>query len=158
MHAYCLPLTVPPPWLPARPPVPLHAAGCIFHYDDDKFKQGNGVGFKESDTPNFTGSYYSYTKAMVESLLKVRRPLGWLAGCAGWLGAWEGAGLGGWWVGGRGVLRHAGGSRAASAGHGLPSLAYPACITAPVRCRLPACLGAGVPQRADPARAHAHRG
>jgi hypothetical protein len=43
--------------------------GCIFHYDD-AFPQGSGVGFKESDTPNFTGSYYSYTKAMVESLLK----------------------------------------------------------------------------------------
>ncbi|KAF6260950.1 hypothetical protein COO60DRAFT_1637167 [Scenedesmus sp. NREL 46B-D3] len=29
-----------------------------------------GKGFKETDKPNFTGSYYSYTKAMVESLLK----------------------------------------------------------------------------------------
>jgi hypothetical protein len=58
-----------------RPPVPP-APGCIFHYDDDKFQQGNGVGFKESDTPNFTGSYYSHTKAIVENLLKVggRRP------------------------------------------------------------------------------------
>ena len=48
-----------------------YGTGCIFHYDNDKFVQGNGVGFHESDTPNFTGSYYSYTKAMVESLLKV---------------------------------------------------------------------------------------
>ena len=38
------------------------ATGCIFHYDDDKFQIGNGVGFKEEDTPNFTGSYYSHTK------------------------------------------------------------------------------------------------
>jgi hypothetical protein len=36
-------------------------AGCIFHYDQD-FPEGSGKGFKESDKPNFTGSYYSYTK------------------------------------------------------------------------------------------------
>lgn len=47
----------------------IFATGCIFHYDD-KFPMNSGKGFKESDTPNFTGSYYSYTKAMVESLLK----------------------------------------------------------------------------------------
>lgn len=35
--------------------------GCIFHYDKD-FPQDSGKGFKESDTPNFTGSYYSHTK------------------------------------------------------------------------------------------------
>lgn len=46
-----------------------YGTGCIFHYDDD-FPQGSGKGFKESDTPNFTGSYYSYTKSIVESLLK----------------------------------------------------------------------------------------
>ncbi|EIE24435.1 NAD-dependent epimerase/dehydratase [Coccomyxa subellipsoidea C-169] len=46
-----------------------YATGCIFHYDKD-FPEGSGKGFKETDTPNFTGSYYSYTKAMVESLLK----------------------------------------------------------------------------------------
>ena len=45
------------------------ATGCIFHYDKD-FPENSGKGFKEADTPNFTGSYYSYTKAMVESLLK----------------------------------------------------------------------------------------
>ena len=38
-----------------------YGTGCIFHYDD-KFPQGSGKGFMESDTPNFTGSYYSYTK------------------------------------------------------------------------------------------------
>jgi dTDP-4-dehydrorhamnose reductase len=49
--------------------VTYYGTGCIFHYDKD-FPEGSGKGFKESDTPNFTGSYYSYTKAMVESLLK----------------------------------------------------------------------------------------
>ena len=39
-----------------------YATGCIFHYDDDKFQEGNGVGFLESDEPNFLGSYYSRTK------------------------------------------------------------------------------------------------
>lgn len=39
----------------------VYATGCIFHYDKD-FPQGSGRGFTESDTPNFTGSYYSYTK------------------------------------------------------------------------------------------------
>nr|CAB3459759.1 unnamed protein product [Digitaria exilis] len=32
--------------------------------------KGSGIGFKEEDTPNFTGSFYSKTKAMVEELLK----------------------------------------------------------------------------------------
>ncbi len=38
-----------------------YATGCIFHYDKD-FPQDSGKGFMESDTPNFTGSYYSKTK------------------------------------------------------------------------------------------------
>jgi dTDP-4-dehydrorhamnose reductase len=46
-----------------------YGTGCIFHYDAD-FPQDSGKGFTEADSPNFTGSYYSYTKAMVESLLK----------------------------------------------------------------------------------------
>ncbi|KAJ4832238.1 hypothetical protein Tsubulata_001996 [Turnera subulata] len=46
-----------------------YATGCIFEYDDSH-PLGSGVGFKESDTPNFTGSFYSKTKAMVEELLK----------------------------------------------------------------------------------------
>ncbi|CAL1375489.1 unnamed protein product [Linum trigynum] len=46
-----------------------YATGCIFEYDD-KHPLGSGIGFKEEDTPNFTGSYYSKTKAMVEDLLK----------------------------------------------------------------------------------------
>lgn len=40
------------------------ATGCIFEYDQ-AHPVGSGVGFKEEDTPNFTGSYYSKTKAMV---------------------------------------------------------------------------------------------
>lgn len=39
------------------------ATGCIFEYDE-KHQMG-GVGFKEEDTPNFIGSFYSKTKAMV---------------------------------------------------------------------------------------------
>ncbi|RZC57379.1 hypothetical protein C5167_004683 [Papaver somniferum] len=46
-----------------------YATGCIFEYDD-KHTLGSGVGFKEEDTPNFIGSFYSKTKAMVEELLK----------------------------------------------------------------------------------------
>jgi 3,5-epimerase/4-reductase len=46
-----------------------YATGCIFEYDD-KHTLGSGVGFKEEDSPNFIGSFYSKTKAMVEELLK----------------------------------------------------------------------------------------
>ncbi|XP_076936702.1 trifunctional UDP-glucose 4,6-dehydratase/UDP-4-keto-6-deoxy-D-glucose 3,5-epimerase/UDP-4-keto-L-rhamnose-reductase RHM1-like [Bidens hawaiensis] len=45
------------------------ATGCIFEYDD-KHPEGSGIGFKEEDTPNFTGSFYSKTKAVAEELLK----------------------------------------------------------------------------------------
>nr|XP_024365288.1 trifunctional UDP-glucose 4,6-dehydratase/UDP-4-keto-6-deoxy-D-glucose 3,5-epimerase/UDP-4-keto-L-rhamnose-reductase RHM1-like isoform X1 [Physcomitrium patens] len=45
-----------------------YATGCIFEYDE-KHPLGSGIGFKEEDTPNFAGSYYSKTKAMVEDLL-----------------------------------------------------------------------------------------
>jgi UDP-glucose 4,6-dehydratase len=41
-----------------------YATGCIFQYDA-KHPEGSGIGFKEEDTPNFTGSFYSKTKAMV---------------------------------------------------------------------------------------------
>lgn len=44
--------------------------GCIFHYDDGNFRQGSGIGFSEDDEPNFTGSYYSKTKAMLETMLR----------------------------------------------------------------------------------------
>ncbi|KAK9688710.1 hypothetical protein RND81_09G005800 [Saponaria officinalis] len=46
-----------------------YATGCIFEYDA-KHPLRSGIGFKEEDTPNFTGSFYSKTKAMVEELLK----------------------------------------------------------------------------------------
>nr|GMD94988.1 bifunctional dTDP-4-dehydrorhamnose 3,5-epimerase/dTDP-4-dehydrorhamnose reductase [Ipomoea batatas] len=46
-----------------------YATGCIFEYDSGHLL-GSGVGFKEEDTPNFIGSFYSKTKAMVEDLLK----------------------------------------------------------------------------------------
>lgn len=46
-----------------------YGTGCIFHYDEN-FPQGSGKGFKEEDTPNFTGSYYSHCKAMTENLLQ----------------------------------------------------------------------------------------
>lgn len=45
------------------------ATGCIFEYDA-KHPEGSGIGFKEEDKPNFIGSFYSKTKAMVEELLK----------------------------------------------------------------------------------------
>lgn len=46
----------------------LYATGCIFEYDDEHTIGGKG--FTEEDSPNFHGSYYSHTKAMVEELLK----------------------------------------------------------------------------------------
>ena len=57
-----------------------YATGCIFHYDKD-FPEGSGKGFKESDKPNFTGSYYSYTK--VSFSLRLRSALWYhmLAAC-----------------------------------------------------------------------------
>jgi dTDP-4-dehydrorhamnose reductase len=44
------------------------ATGCIFEYDETH-QLGSGIGFKEEDTPNFFGSYYSKTKAMVSEYL-----------------------------------------------------------------------------------------
>jgi len=46
----------------------LYATGCIFEYDDAH--PIGGPGFLETDKPNFFGSFYSHTKAMVEELLK----------------------------------------------------------------------------------------
>lgn len=40
------------------------ATGCIFEYDE-AHPLGSGIGFVEEDKPNFHGSYYSKTKAMV---------------------------------------------------------------------------------------------
>jgi dTDP-4-dehydrorhamnose reductase len=44
------------------------ATGCIFKYDENH--PIGGAGFTECDTPNFGGSFYSHTKAMVENLLQ----------------------------------------------------------------------------------------
>lgn len=41
-----------------------YATGCIFEYDS-AHPLGSGIGFKEEDKPNFIGSFYSKTKAMV---------------------------------------------------------------------------------------------
>jgi UDP-glucose 4,6-dehydratase len=46
-----------------------YATGCIFEYDA-AHPEGSGIGFKEEDKPNFMGSFYSKTKAMVEELLR----------------------------------------------------------------------------------------
>jgi 3,5-epimerase/4-reductase len=43
------------------------ATGCIYKYDDEH-PVGSGKGFTEEDEPNFTGSFYSLTKGMVEKL------------------------------------------------------------------------------------------
>jgi 3,5-epimerase/4-reductase len=42
--------------------------GCIFHYDADEFKLGNGNGFKEDSKPNFFGSAYSTVKGFTDRL------------------------------------------------------------------------------------------
>jgi UDP-glucose 4,6-dehydratase len=44
------------------------ATGCIYSYDDEH--PIGGLGFTENDVPNFRGSYYSKTKAMVEELIQ----------------------------------------------------------------------------------------
>lgn len=45
--------------------------GCIFHYDNDEFKLGNGNGFKESSDPNFFGSAYSTCKGYTDRLMRL---------------------------------------------------------------------------------------
>ena len=47
----------------------MFATGCIFEYDH-AHPIDTGIGFTEEESPNFTGSYYSKTKGMVESLLR----------------------------------------------------------------------------------------
>ena len=47
----------------------IFATGCIYEYDENHLL-GSGVGFTEEDVPNFTGSFYSKTKGLVESLLR----------------------------------------------------------------------------------------
>ncbi|CAN1351788.1 Trifunctional UDP-glucose 4,6-dehydratase/UDP-4-keto-6-deoxy-D-glucose 3,5-epimerase/UDP-4-keto-L-rhamnose-reductase RHM1 [Linum perenne] len=43
-----------------------YATGCIFEYDDSH-PVDSGIGFTEEDRANFTGSFYSKTKAMVQN-------------------------------------------------------------------------------------------
>ena len=47
----------------------VYATGCIFHYDEAH--PIGGAPFTEEDKANFFGSFYSYTKGMVEQMLKV---------------------------------------------------------------------------------------
>lgn len=42
--------------------------GCIYQYDDEH-PMCSGVGFTEEDEPNFKGSFYSYTKGMLDRLI-----------------------------------------------------------------------------------------
>ncbi len=43
--------------------------GCIYEYDKNH-PIYSGIGFKEEEEPNFAGSFYSYTKIMLDKLLK----------------------------------------------------------------------------------------
>ena len=47
----------------------MFATGGIWEYDESH-PFGSRVGFMEEELPNFTGSYYSKTKGMVDSLLR----------------------------------------------------------------------------------------
>jgi dTDP-4-dehydrorhamnose reductase len=44
--------------------------GCIYEYDA-AHPMGSGIGFKEEETPNFDGSFYSKTKIILDKLLQV---------------------------------------------------------------------------------------
>ena len=43
-------------------------SGCIYEYD--KEHTYNSKGFTEEDKPNFDGSFYSFTKAMIQDIIK----------------------------------------------------------------------------------------
>jgi 3,5-epimerase/4-reductase len=45
--------------------------GCIFHYDEDEFKLGNGKGFTEQNNANFFGSSYSTVKGFTDRLFRI---------------------------------------------------------------------------------------
>mmetsp|Transcript_15831 Transcript_15831/g.29834 ORF Transcript_15831/g.29834 Transcript_15831/m.29834 type:complete len:316 (+) Transcript_15831:61-1008(+) len=47
----------------------LYATGCIFEYDEAH--PIGGPGFTEDEKPNFDGSFYSFTKGMVEQMLQI---------------------------------------------------------------------------------------
>jgi len=69
-------------------PCMLLGTGCIYSYEKEgKFKVNSGIGFTEEDKPNFHGSYYSLTKALMDEmfqatgyktglLLRLRLPIG----------------------------------------------------------------------------------
>ena len=44
------------------------ATGCIYTYDD-KHPENSGIGFAENEEPNFTQSFYSKTKVLLEKLI-----------------------------------------------------------------------------------------
>ncbi|KAK4577906.1 hypothetical protein RGQ29_028155 [Quercus rubra] len=45
-----------------------YGSGCIFEFDAEH-PMGSGIGFKEEEKPNYTGSFYSKSKAVAEDLL-----------------------------------------------------------------------------------------
>lgn len=45
------------------------ATGCIYEYDKDH-PMDSSIGFKETDEPNFFGSFYSKTKIMLDKLMQ----------------------------------------------------------------------------------------
>jgi len=49
------------------------STGCIYEYDKDH--PIGGPGFTETDEPNFKGSFYSYTKVLIEKIAKEFQPL-----------------------------------------------------------------------------------
>lgn len=69
-------------------PCLLFSTGCVYTYErEGPHSVGSGIGFKEEDRHNFEGSYYSFTKGLLDELLtrdtfkqllllRVRLPLG----------------------------------------------------------------------------------
>lgn len=49
-------------------PVVNLGTGCIYTYDERR-PLLSGIGFTENDEPNFIGSFYSYTKSMLDKML-----------------------------------------------------------------------------------------
>ncbi|XWS38433.1 hypothetical protein CRYUN_Cryun19dG0131200 [Craigia yunnanensis] len=50
-------------------PLIFYSTGCMFDYDSDH-PIGSGIGFTENDASNYSGSFFSKTKGMVEDLIK----------------------------------------------------------------------------------------
>ncbi len=50
-------------------PVINLGTGCIYSYDE-QHQMLSDAGFKEEDEPNFAGSFYSYTKIMLDKMLQ----------------------------------------------------------------------------------------